>query len=59
MVLVEPAKVVLVRRDGQWYDGELRAWRKSANGWLANVRYSVAPGMRYLEWVDAEGVRQA
>jgi hypothetical protein len=27
MRLRDPPKLVLVRRDDQWHDGELRAWR--------------------------------
>jgi hypothetical protein len=56
---VDPPKLVLVRRDDQWCDGELRAWRRDVGGWLGYVRYAVSPGMRHLEWVAAERVREA
>jgi hypothetical protein len=46
--------------DGNWYAGELQAWRKDDDGaWLAFVLYGVAPGIRYLEWTEAERVRPA
>jgi hypothetical protein len=58
MRLLDPPKLVLVRRDDHWCDGELRAWRRDLDGWVGYVRYAVAPGMRYLEWVSAERVRE-
>jgi hypothetical protein len=59
MRTVQPAKPVLVRRDGRWLDGELRGWRREAHGWLGYVCYSESAGLRWLEWVDAERVREA
>jgi hypothetical protein len=59
MRLVNPLTPVTVRRDGRWYGGQLRAWRQDHHGWLADVLYAVAPGLRYLEWVPAERVREA
>ncbi|MDX6320039.1 MAG: hypothetical protein QOD35_3439 [Nocardioidaceae bacterium] len=59
MRLLDPPKPVVVRRDGQWHDGELQAWRRDNDGWLGYVRYAVSPGLRHLEWVDAERVRPA
>jgi hypothetical protein len=59
MRLVDPPKPVVVRREDHWHDGELSAWRKDLDGWLGYVRYAVSPGMRFLEWVDADRVRQA
>jgi hypothetical protein len=50
---------VLVRRDGRWLDGDLRAWRRDVDGWLGFVLYAESAGIRYLEWVDAERVREA
>jgi hypothetical protein len=38
-------------------DRELRAWRRDLDGWLGYVGYGVSPGLRYLEWVEAERVR--
>jgi hypothetical protein len=32
---------------------------RDVTGWLGFVVYSESPGMRYLEWVDAERVREA
>jgi hypothetical protein len=54
---VEPPKPVLVRPDGRWLDGDLRAWRRDRDRWLGFVCYSESPGLRWLEWVDAERVR--
>jgi hypothetical protein len=58
MHLVHPPKLVTVQRDGRWYDGQLRAWHRDADGWQANLVYEVAVGIRYLDWVPAERVRQ-
>jgi len=49
MRVVDPPKTVLVRRDGCWLDGDLRAWRRDMDGWLGFVNYSESPGLRYLE----------
>ena len=49
MRAVDPPKPVLVRRDGRWLDGDLRAWRRDMDGWLGFVNYSESPGLRYLE----------
>jgi len=57
MHTVDPAKPALVRRDGRWLDGDLRAWRRDLDGWLGYVCYAESAGIRYLEWVDAERVR--
>jgi hypothetical protein len=59
MRVVDPPKTVLVRRDGRWLDGDLRAWRRDDDGWLGFVLYAESAGIRYLEWVDAGRVRQA
>jgi hypothetical protein len=56
MRVVEPRKPVLVRRDGRWLDGNLRAWRRDRDGWLGHVLYAESAGIKYLEWVDAERV---
>jgi hypothetical protein len=48
-------KYVQVRHDdGQWYEAELLDQHRRAGRWRAVVRYSVAPGMRYVraEWAD-------
>jgi hypothetical protein len=59
MRVANPTKLVLVERDGHWHLGELRAWRRADDGgWLANVIYSVAVGIRHIDWVEAERVRQ-
>ena len=51
-----PVKYVQVRHDdGQWYEAELLDQHRSRGGrWRAVVRYSVAPGMRYVRgpWAD-------
>jgi hypothetical protein len=57
MRLVDPPKLVVVRRDHAWRDGELRAWRRDLDDWCGYVRYAVSPGLRYLEWLPAERVR--
>jgi hypothetical protein len=59
MRLLDPPKIVVVGRDDAWHDGELRAWRRDLDGWRGYVRYAVSPGIRYLEWVAAERVREA
>jgi hypothetical protein len=59
MRLLDPPRLVAVRRDGHWCDGELHAWRRDVDGWLGYVRYAVSPGLRHLEWVDAERVKPA
>jgi hypothetical protein len=48
---------VIVRRDGRWCDGELRAWRRDVEGWRGFADHSESAGLRWLEWVDAERVR--
>ena len=58
MRLLDPPKLVLVSRDGRWLDGELRGWRRDHVGWLAFVCYATSPGLRHLERVDAERVRE-
>jgi hypothetical protein len=50
---VTPEKPVQVERDGRWHDSQLRAWRRDDDGWRANVLYSIGPGARHLECVDA------
>jgi hypothetical protein len=47
------------RRDDHWHDGELRAWRRDLDGWRGFVCYAEFAGLRWLEWVSAEGVRLA
>jgi hypothetical protein len=59
MRLLDPPRLVAVRRDGHWCDGELRAWRRDRDGWLGFVCYAQSAGLRWLEWVDAERVRPA
>jgi hypothetical protein len=59
MRVVYPPRTVLVQRDGRWLDGDLRAWRRDAYGWLGYVCYAESAGIRYLEWVDADRVREA
>jgi hypothetical protein len=58
MRVIHPAKPVLVRRDGRWLDGDLRAWRRDVDGWLGFVCYAEAAGLRWLEWIAAERVRE-
>jgi hypothetical protein len=50
--------VAYSKHDGRWHDGQLRAWRRDDDGCRANVCFSVAPGMRYLEWLPAERMRE-
>lgn len=57
MRTVDPPRQVWVRRGDVWHRGTLEAWRRDEAGWLAYVRYTVAVGMRHLEWVAAEAVR--
>jgi hypothetical protein len=54
----DPPKLVVVRRDDRWHDGELHAWRRDVDGWRGYVRYAVSPGLRHQECVDAERVRK-
>jgi hypothetical protein len=54
-----PPKLVVVHRDDHWCDGELHAWRRDPEGLRGYVRYAVSPGLRHLEWVIAERVRQS
>jgi hypothetical protein len=56
---LDPPRLVAVRPDGHWCDGEQRAWRRDVDGWLGYVCYSESPGVRWLEWLDAERVREA
>jgi hypothetical protein len=51
-------KLVLVRRDERGHDRWLRAWRRDLDGWRGYVGYAVSPGIRYLECVAAERLRQ-
>jgi hypothetical protein len=55
---VSPAELVLVRRDGQWCDGELHAWRRDPDGWVGYVLYAVDAGLRHLEWVGSERLQK-
>ena len=59
MRVVDPPKIVLVRRGGRWLDGDLRAWRRDVDGWLGYVCYAESAGIRFLEWVDADRVQSA
>jgi hypothetical protein len=59
MRLLDPPKLVLVRRDDQWCDGEIRAWRRDGGVWLGFVCYGESPGLRHLEWIYADRVRPA
>jgi hypothetical protein len=43
----------------RWLDGDLRAWRRDADGWLGYVCYAESAGIRYLEWVGSEQVKLA
>jgi hypothetical protein len=38
MRTVNRPRPVIVRRDGRWYDGQLRAWRRDVDGWVGYVR---------------------
>jgi hypothetical protein len=58
MRLVDPPKLVTVRRDDRWCDGGLRAWRRDDVGWRGFVCYGAEPGLRWLEWIDAEQMRE-
>jgi hypothetical protein len=52
---MRPVKYVQVRHDdGGWYAAELLDQHRSQGRWRAVVRYTVAPGMRYMraEWAD-------
>jgi hypothetical protein len=39
--VVNPPKLVVVRRGGQGNHGELEAWRREPDGWLGYLRYAV------------------
>lgn len=43
--------------DGVWYEGELRAWQRRADGWWANVQWRPSAGMTYVDTVPAANVR--
>ena len=55
---VRPPQRVVVARDDTWHLGHLEAWQRDGPDWRAFVRYSTGTGMRHLEWVDAERVRE-
>jgi hypothetical protein len=59
MRVLDPPKLVVVHRDDLWCDGELHAWRRDPDAWRGYVRYATSPGLRFLEWVAAERVREA
>jgi hypothetical protein len=46
--------VRVLHDDGRWYEAELLDQHRSRGRWRVVVRYSVAPGMRYVrrEWAD-------
>jgi hypothetical protein len=48
-----------VHRDDHSCHGELHACRRDPTGWVGYVTYAVSPGLRHLEWVNAERVRKA
>jgi hypothetical protein len=50
MRLVDPPQTVLVQRDEQWCDGELRAWRRDLYGW---------PGFAYPSRATTAGLAAA
>ena len=50
---------VQVEREGEWCDGELRAWFQTDDGWEAMVEYNVGRGVAYLERVVSDRVRPA
>jgi hypothetical protein len=41
MRLLDPPKLVVVRRDDTWHDGELRAWRRDLDGWRGYACYAL------------------
>jgi hypothetical protein len=43
--------------DGRWYEAELLDQHRSQGRWRAVVRYSVAPGMRYVRGLWADELR--
>jgi hypothetical protein len=59
MRVLDPPKLVVVHRDDHWCDGKLHAWRRDPDGWVGYVRYAVSPGLRHLEWVAGDRVRQS
>lgn len=58
MRVVQPTQLVHVERDSPGHAGELRAWRRDDTEWLANVIYSIAVGIRHIDWVTADRVRK-
>lgn len=41
---------VQVLHEGRWVDGQLEAVNRIGGAWRGLVRYSVAPGLRHLQW---------
>ncbi len=54
---VDPASLVEVLHEGEWFAGFLYWWRRDGDGWRAFVRYPVKPGFGYTTWVPAAHVR--
>jgi hypothetical protein len=48
-----------VHDDGRWYEAELLDQHRAGGRWRAVVRYSVAPGMRYVRGMWADELRAA
>ena len=56
---MRPVKYVQVLHDdGRWYEAELLDQHRTGGRWRAVVRYSVAPGMRYMRGEWAEELRE-
>jgi hypothetical protein len=51
--------VQVLHRDGNWYTGELAAYRKAGGVWEGFVRYTIAPGETYLGWFEEGRIRSA
>jgi hypothetical protein len=54
---IEPAFLVHVRRDGDCWPGELRAWRRQDGTWQGYVMFTEGVGMTHVGWVDQNQLR--
>ena len=54
----QPPQAVEVETNGAWYPGVLRDWRRVDRTWEALTCYADGQGLRLLEWVAPDRVRQ-
>ena len=56
--LIKVDRVVEALVDGTWWPAELTHWRRTTTGrWQGWVRYTTAPGMTYIDWLDQDQLR--